>query len=77
LAGTLDQPPTHTPEQLLLLLQRVEHGDRGGLLQAVCLEGRQHVDELQKDLSDVGTQQIFISLGSKVNVQLMKYIWMN
>ncbi|TNN36021.1 hypothetical protein EYF80_053805 [Liparis tanakae] len=55
--------------------QRVEHGDRGGLLQAVGLEGRQHVDELQKDLSDVGSQQIFISLGSKVNGQLMKYVW--
>jgi len=44
------------PEQFFLLLQRVEHVHRGGLLQAVGLEGRQHVDELQKDLTDVHRQ---------------------
>lgn len=44
------------PEQFFLLLQRVEHVDRGGLLQAVGLEGRQHVDELQKDLAYVHCQ---------------------
>lgn len=44
------------PEQFFLLLQRVEHVDRGGLLQAVGLEGGEHVDELQEDLSNVHCQ---------------------
>lgn len=52
------------PEQLFLLFQRVEHVDRGALLQAVGLEGRKHVDELQKDLAYVHCQEIIISLRS-------------
>lgn len=62
------------PEQFFLLLQRVEQVDCGGLLQAVGLEGRQHVDELQKDLSYVHGQQILISLRShhmRANVKSM------
>lgn len=51
------------PEELFLLLQRVEHVDGGGLLQAVGLEGRQHVDELQEDLADVHGQQVVVTLG--------------
>lgn len=51
------------PEELFLLLQRVEHVDGGGLLQAVGLEGRQHVDELQEDLADVHGQQVIVALG--------------
>lgn len=53
------------PEELFLLLQRVEHVDGGGLLQAVGLEGRQHVDELQEDLADVHGQQVVVALGGE------------
>ena len=54
------------PEQLLLLLQGVEKVDRGGLLQAVGLEGRQHVDKLQEDLPDAHRQQVLVPLPSRV-----------
>ena len=50
------------PEQLLLLLQGVEQVDGGGLLQAVGLEGRQHVDKLQEDLPDAHRQQVLVTL---------------
>lgn len=65
------------PEQFFFLLQRIEHVDRGGLLQAVGLEGRQHVDELQKDLSYVHCQQILITLRSnhiRANGQCSSYL---
>lgn len=52
------------PEQFFLFLQGVEHVDRGGLLKTVGLEGRQHVDKLQEDLSNVDGQKIVISLRS-------------
>ena len=54
------------PEQLLLLLQGVEQVDGGGLLQAVGLEGRQHVDKLQEDLPDAHRQQVLVTLPSRV-----------
>lgn len=50
------------PEQLLILLQSVEHIHRGGLLKTICLKGWQHVYKFQEYFSDAHGHQVIIPL---------------